>query len=381
MDSNLSKELLDLAGLLGNTERMNEFQVVIGFDGFVDEIIDVVDKRDSLDRYQRMANISDLGNRILKAAGLSTNIELVSKAVKLGGNGPIMGNALVSAGANVSYLGALGLPEVHQVFKELVDRCETVYSIADPGHTDALEFTDGKVMIGKIQSLNDVNWINLVKLVGEDALVRMFTEANLIATVNWTMTPYMNEIWANLLARLPKSTQGKKPLFFVDLADPEKRKNEDILEALNMIQSFGQHYRAVLGLNRKEASEVATVLGLTLSASPDQVGLEEITKAIGEALDLYCLMVHPTSEAAAYCQGEYAYTEGPYTSNPQLTTGAGDNMNSGFCLGLLLELPLQRALQLGAATSGYYVRNTHSPSFNQLKDFVDLWAKNAAEDF
>ncbi len=377
----MRQELLAVVNLLEQADERQDYSAVIGFDGFVDEIIDVVNKRESFDTYTRMDTISDFGNRIVKAAGLSTNIELVTKAVKLGGNGPIMGNALVSAGIKVSYIGALGQPAVNPVFAELTDRCEDVFSIAEPGHTDALEFADGKVLIGKLQSLNDVNWANLVGKVGKDQLVGLFTRSDLIATVNWTMTPYMNEIWENLEKILPKNTATKKPLFFVDLADPEKRNNEDVLEALQIIQAFGQHYRVVLGLNRKEASEVATVLGLELSANPDQVELKEITNAIGKKLELYCLMVHPTSAVAAYCQGEFAQTQGPYTANPKLTTGAGDNLNSGFCLGLLLELPLQSALQLGAATSGYYVRNMHSPSFRQLKNFVTLWADHSGEEF
>src|SRR5690554_282408 len=84
--------------------------VAIGFDGFVDEIVEVVDRRQSFDSYTRMTKMSQFGERISKAAGLSTNIEFVPKAVKLGGNGPIMANALVCLGTGVSYVGALGKP-------------------------------------------------------------------------------------------------------------------------------------------------------------------------------------------------------------------------------------------------------------------------------
>ena len=48
--------------------------------------------------------------------------------------------------------------------------------------------------------------------------------------------------------------------------------------------------------------------------------------------------------------------EGPYTSNPRLTTGAGDNFNAGFCLGQLLGLSPQQCLITGTGTSGFYVQ-------------------------
>ena len=38
-------------------------------------------------------------------------MELVTQRIKLGGNGPIMANALASAGVEVNYLGALGYLE------------------------------------------------------------------------------------------------------------------------------------------------------------------------------------------------------------------------------------------------------------------------------
>ena len=60
-------------------------------------------------------------------------------------------------------------------------------------------------------------------------------------------------------------------------------------------------------------------------------------------------MVHPTSAAAAVVDGGYAHTVGPYTSKPRLTTGAGDNFNAGFCLGLLLGLSLEQCVMLGTA--------------------------------
>ena len=85
--------------------------------------------------------------------------------------------------------------------------------------------------------------------------------------------------------------------------------------------------------------------------------------------------------AGAVIDGEYFYVPGPHTSNPVLTTGAGDNFNGGFCLGLLLGLSPQESLVLGTATSGYYVRAAHSPNWEQLMDFLSLWEANIGEDF
>ena len=137
-------------------DRVTRMKAFIGLDGFVDEILHVVDKRESAGKYLRLSKMAQWGERICAAAGKSTNIELVSQRTKLGGNGPIMANAMASFGFNVSYLGNLGYPNLHPVFAEFARRAE-VHSIAEPGYTDAVEFEDGKVMLGKHQSLKEVN--------------------------------------------------------------------------------------------------------------------------------------------------------------------------------------------------------------------------------
>src|SRR5437867_3986239 len=142
--------------LLAASNRVSQMTAFVGLDGFVDEILHVVDKRESAEKYVRLATITQLAGRLAAAAGRSTNVELVSQLTKLGGNGPIMANALASFGLKVTYLGILGFPNLHPVFADFGQRAE-VYSIAEPGYTDALEFEDGKIMLGKHQSLKQMN--------------------------------------------------------------------------------------------------------------------------------------------------------------------------------------------------------------------------------
>src|SRR5471032_2203928 len=123
----------------------SKFNTLAGLDGFVDNIIDVVDKRADALNYTRVETIAALGERISRAAGLSSNIELVVRQQKLGGNGPIMANALIENGLNVTYIGCLGAALPHAVFTDMVARCKACYTLCDPGVTDALEFRDGKV--------------------------------------------------------------------------------------------------------------------------------------------------------------------------------------------------------------------------------------------
>ncbi len=375
MDNKLKEKIAMLSQKLQNADT-SSISTVIGFDGFVDNIIKVVDKRADAKNFTAIDTIEAYGNKILAAKGLSANIELFTTKSKLGGNGPIFANALIEYGVDVTYIGLLGENGIHSVFQDMASRCKT-YSIADPSVTDALEFTDGKLMMGKHMTLADVNWENLCnKLGGPHGIAKIFDNATLIGMENWTMLIYMSDIWEHYIEEVfPLLTDKEvKPFAFFDLADPEKRTNSDIKKAMNIIGRFSDKYRPILGLNEKEAYEIGEVLDITVDDSLDGIDkLKDVTKKIYDKMNLYCLVVHPTKEAIACCYGEILHAEGAFCKAPKLTTGAGDNFNGGFCLGQSLGLSVELSLLLGTSTSGYYVRNAKSPTMQELIEYLNLW--------
>jgi len=345
-----------------------EFPAVVGFDGFVDEIISVVETRHSAHEFCAVPTIKRLAEKIGDAAGQSSNYELVVKQIKLGGNGPIMANALATAGLPITYLGNLGYPEIHPVFHGLTQRAE-VFSIAEPGHTDALEFEDGKLMLGKITCLNDVTWENFKARIGLEKLREIFLKARLIGTVNWTMLPEMGGIWDGL-QREVLTGDGVRRVFFCDLADPEKRTPESLVEAMERLAVFQKTCDVVLGLNLKEAGQVADALGV-YTPEDLETHLAEVAGRLRERLSISCVVIHPRAKAAAATESETAEFLGPFIAEPKISTGGGDHFNAGFCLGWILGLPLVECLATGKGTSGSYVRTAESPTIEALATFLD----------
>ena len=357
--------------LLASNHRASQMTAFVGLDGFVDEILHVVDKRDSAESYQRLPTIAKFAERLAGAAGKSTNVELVNIFTKLGGNGPIMANALASLGLQVTYLGCLGYPSLHPVFTDFAKRAE-VHSIAEPGHTDALEFEDGKIMVGKHESLKQVNWANISTRYGTEKFAAKFSSADLVGFVNWTMLTAMSDIWSELQREICPSLLGSRRKIFFDLADPEKRPAKDIQRALDLIVGFEKYFDVILGLNEKEAYEVGAVLSLNTSDhSPE--GLSALAISIQGRLPINTLVVHPVAYALAVSGGKVSLVEGPFVSKPLITTGAGDHFNSGFCLGKLLGLDNAAAVLTGVSTSGHYVRTGKSPDIADLAALMKNW--------
>ncbi len=368
MPSKPSPSQLALSLLAGARDRLAQTKVLVGFDGFVDAIIHVVAQRESSTRYTRMATIAEFGGKVSAAAGVSANFEFVTQMVKLGGNGPIMANALGSYGAPVTYIGTLGSPAIHPVFADFAERARVI-SIAEPAYTDAIEFEDGKLMCGKHDSLREVHWATLLAHVPEGELVALFEEASLVALVNWTMLPFMSALWREIQTRVAPRLTGEKRWLFLDLADPAKRTREDIAEALQSLSRFQTHFRVILGLNLQESRQIAEVLGLAPSDDSPEALMARATQLL-EKLEIDTVVIHPTRFAAAADAGGCSFVEGPYTPKPKITTGAGDHFNAGFCTGRLLGGGLAASLQIGVATSGLYVRQAASPGLEELTAFL-----------
>lgn len=366
-DSRLARQTAER--LIGSRAQLLKYKGLVGFDGFVDTIAHVVDQRQSVTKYTAFKSIKGFGERVNLAVGKSGNFEIVTQNEKMGGNGPIMAFALSTLGAPIEYLGMVGnKKELSPVFAEFAKRAK-IHGIADPGLTLALEFSDGKLMLGQHATVHEVSWDNIKKRFGDKKFKALWNQSDFVAMVNWTMLPHMSTIWKKIQTEFKPVKDEKRKLLFFDLADPAKRTDADLGAALKIIGEFQADHDVILGLNESEALHVAKVLRLKAFPKTPK-GYTGMSGAIREKLGLHTVVVHPVQYACGSdADGEVSVT-GPFTAKPKISTGAGDHFNAGFLIGRLLGLSLAHSLQLAVASSGFYVRHASSPNREQLVRFL-----------
>lgn len=350
--------------------RADPGAILMGFDGFIDEIVHAVDVRIDPNTFQRIETMSSFGDRIREAAGLSCSIELVSQMTKLGGNGPIMANAMTRYRHQVTYAGALGTNVVAPVFREFASACDRVILLSEPAHTTAVEFLDGKVMLGMMGSLEEISWNRLLEHISREELGALVRDMDMIGFMNWTMLPNMNSLFEGFCDLLRE--EGCRPHVYIDLADSAKRPKEELLHALHLLSRFQEVTDVILGLNENESHDCAEVLGT--KKTNDLTGR---ACRIRDRLGLSIVLIHPVSSAHAADADGGCEVSGPYTPDPKLTTGAGDVFNAGFCHGFLNGCGTRESLLCGVFSSGYYVRNCRSPDNGELIEFMKSWAENS----
>ncbi len=358
---------------------------VVGFDGFIDWIARVVDRRHdmSVDGYEPIRTIGAYAARCAAAAGKSTNIEVVDVEQRWGGNGPLLAGTMARLGTPTTYIGAVGSAngprEVDPLFAPLADACQGVIPIGLPGRTDAFEFDDGKLMFNRTGNVQRVGWDLVREAVGVDRLIALMAKAPTLGLVNWSLMGEVESIWHGLmdevyprLADLPADVRSDatpaKRTVFIDLSDPAKRSDEDVERVLTTIRALHSHASVTLGLNLAEAQRIAAVTGVAF----DEDSLERTASDLLGTVGIGCVVIHPREGAAAATEaGERASFVGPTAARPTISTGAGDHFNGGFVFARSTGLGLAESLAAGCAASGWYVRHAAAPSRGDLVRFLN----------
>jgi hypothetical protein len=375
---NIADKLKNIGG------QLESMTVTVGFDGFVDEITRVVKNRVDADNYAVFETITEFSVNIRNAAGKSADMEIIREDIKLGGNAPIMANALASLGVNTTCIGAMGYPSFNQVFGQMAPKCKNM-SICDPGYTYAFEYNDGKLMFANLKPLEDLTWDRVKEFIGLDRIIDIFRSCDLIALVNWSIAFNVGTIWQGIREEvLPHMRDSGYPMpkVFFDLADPSKRLKKDIQDVLQLIGEYSEFCDVTLGLNKNEAERVYKALnngdGCSCeieSGFDNGIFIEDICIGIYQNLSIDTLLVHPVDCCIAVNKNGIRKRTGRVVESPKLTTGGGDNFNAGYCLGQLLGFDVEDSMIIGMATSATYVQNGYSPSMDELISYLDCMEK------
>ena len=342
-------------------------KVTAGFDGFVDTIVKIIRDKQPGQPAMMFSNIDEFGSYIKGKSGTGFSLELEERTVKLGGNMPIMCNALGTLGVATNCIGAFGFPRPHFVFETLSSKCN-IYSFTNPGTSTAIEFQDGKMILGQMDTLHQAGWEKIKDTIGLSNLVDLFKESDLLTIVNWAEIDASTAIWKGVLTEvLPAyETNEKQPIFF-DLSDLSKRSRAEILEAIELIKKFSQWAYTILGLNQNEAKLIYSTI---LEEEPNS-DLKILGEILFNQLRPGILVLHSTRQSFAYDDLGTYHCNSFFVEDPKISTGAGDNFNAGFCAGLLLKAGPNNSLLLASAVSALYVANGASPHINEVISLLE----------
>jgi hypothetical protein len=369
-----SKAYIDkiIEKLKGANAALEGKKVFVGFDGFVDRVIRPV-KSEQEGKQVYFSDISEFASYLQEAAGKSAQVEVAVQEVKLGGNAPIMANAMGRMGIQNTLMASLGKPDIHESFNDLHPNCQKV-SVIRPGFTDAFEFRDGKIMFSDVSAFHDLDWEYLHEKIGKDPLIDHFRQCELVALVDWSNLKNGTALWQGVAENILPELSSPPAHYFFDLADPSRKTMQDIRKVTEIIHGFTEFGDVTLGINENEACKLYSYLSGKKASYTDQLnGLSEIGQYLYDYVDPDCLLIHPVDKSILVTGENIQVLEGRYIKDPIISTGAGDNLNAGYCLGKMAGFSAPESAVLGMAASGCYVKYGKSPDLDLLVTYLQDW--------
>jgi hypothetical protein len=272
------------------------FNALAGFDGFIDSIQKVVKKKRSA-RDEYFTSITEFANYLNSLAGKSGQVELITEKTKMGGNAPIMSNALARLNVKATCVGAMGFPEINPVFSTMHSSCQKI-SVASPGISNAFEFGDGKLIFSELDKLFDYDWNHIAKNGGLNKIRKAAQDAQLVALVDWVNLPRATSIWQLFHDKIVKHSGRKDYYFIFDLCDPSKKSTQEINEVIDLISSFSYYGNVTLGLNENETNKIW--MALTGYPETQIPSLEIAGRFIYQAMNIDTLLIHPIDRTLVF---------------------------------------------------------------------------------
>lgn len=323
---------------------MAEKTVFLGFDGFVDRILRPVKSKNGEEAVP-FESMADFAGYLLTQKGRSCSVETELIATKIGGNMPNTAKALGELGINTLCLGAMGLPEISPEFLNMPKNCKLL-SVSEPGCCDALEFSDGKVMLGINSAIDELDYAKIIEVIPESEFISALNRCNAAAFLNWGEMTRSNDIWENIAKRiLPRCDFYEKPLL-VDFSDFSRRSGADFSAMLEIFKRLKEYFDITVSLNENE-------IHLALNNSGEVTDSDLLSAS--ELFFGSSVVIH-LHEGAKYTEGGKVHTaHKEIIKNPKVVTGAGDNFNGGLMAGLLEYKDLGRAVRLANKVVNHYI--------------------------
>jgi len=363
-------------------QKTSKIICFLGFDGYIDSLYSLVKTRSNATNWKRLRSMKEFGNLIIDTAGSSANIERVLKKRIFGGFAPNTSRALNALDIETILIAALGLSEFSQYYKP--SSLVKSISIANPGKTLGLEFDDGKIMITDFEPILNIDWEKITKSISKSKLIEYINKSNILGFGHWALVPHLNDIWNHFLNDLfPSIIEKKRKLFYVDIADINKRSREDILEMIAILQKIDQEIPVMLTVNDREAIRLSHILSNTKPIKDKKQNLKDFFKAgrfINDEINISYFVIHSPHFATMSTYTEHYWVTEGYTSAPKFTVAAGDHFNTGVAISLATGLTPYESILIGNALTAIFVRTGISPNFDQLTQYLERYMEFIMKD-
>lgn len=337
-------------------------KVVLGIDGFIDQVWQVIKTRTSNSEYILIDKMKKFGEMIVSRGEGGMANELIKKRRSSGGFTANTGRAIEKLDLSTVMIGMYGKDKIDPIFNEFKEKC-TLITVGDPAVSNILEFSDGKIMMPYLKELLDFSWKDLVSILGHEKLKSLFADADIVSMGYWSNMPDFDELITNINENCFINNCPKK--MFFDFANIKKRSIEAIKESFKVLGHLNNKIPMILSLNEHEAALLFSYYGEEFSEDIENVAA--IAASLREKINLDEIIIHTSRYAVGATESEgIGKVIQDYCDNPIITTGAGDTFNAGYIAASIDKLNINERLAISNAATRFYITNGFPPNREEL---------------
>lgn len=348
---------------------LGDERVVVGFDGYVDRVREIVEGESDPGAARNVRRLGDLGERISAAAEAERSLLMKwdSHEERAGGHVCHVARALGRLGYAPVMLGTFGHPP-KALYREEFDG-HRLESLGEPAYTDAIEFDDWKFMLTERGELRSLDWATIREQVGFDQLAAYLDGAAALSIGYWAEIGGTTSILEGLANELLPSLSDPPDHLLIDPADIGKRPTAELERGRAALSDLDETVPVTLSANQFETADIANAL----DSAADRSQMEAAAVA-RERLGVSRFVTHRATKSVLVSESDRVAVGVPTTDDPVSTTGVGDYFNAGVVLGLIHDRPPHEIVVLGNAIAGYFVRQGDVPTAGDLDTFLSSYS-------
>ncbi|MCL2488232.1 MAG: carbohydrate kinase family protein [Oscillospiraceae bacterium] len=340
---------------------------VFGFDGYVDEVWEIVESRSGKDALTKYKQLGRFGELIVGCGTGGVSAEILRKRRTYGGFTANTGNAAAKLGIDTAMIGLFGRDTLDPVFREFESVC-AVMSAGDPAVSHIMEFEDGKLIFVYIREIMDAGWATLTAAVPERRLRELLADKDAVALGYWSNMPAFDDILDGIGGLLPED--GRPRRIFTDLADIRKRDAASLCRTMEKLTDLNRRHPVTLSLNAHEAALLCGSYSITFQCEIDAA--RRCAEALRRVLALDEILVHTPRFAVSAAEDGSAALPQRFCENPVRTTAAGDNFSAGYLAARLAGLNPTERIATANAAAGVFVRRGKPPDKAELINEIKM---------
>ncbi|MFB6152279.1 MAG: TrmB family transcriptional regulator [Haloarculaceae archaeon] len=348
-------------------------EVVIGFDGYIDKIRQLVDERKSPRMYDEIAEFDTVGEMFAHAASSdrTLNFEWVERDRVPGGHTAHAGRSFRAFEYDLQLLGYFGQPIREEFQAAFADA--SLLSLGQPSVSEYVHFEDGKVLFTESVNHQALNWETLCEYVPLEDMAEHLDGTDLVSIGGWALIPEISTIWEGLREQVYPLLSDPPEDVVVLVTDVDHLSETTLRSDLESLRALDERIPVTAAITREQATHLDEVL---LPTDAAQRSLSTTTTELREQVGVSRFAITSSRESVLATSDETFRARTPHVEDPSEQGTFEDHFAAGVALGRVEGLSNASTLVLGNAVAGYYQRNQEVPTIDEVGELLETYWGN-----